>query len=43
MKCNFGAVKVRDVESAQRKVVEVVQTLSEQGLIRLGEQDDVIA
>ncbi|RDU60104.1 flagellar motor switch protein FliG [Helicobacter marmotae] len=39
----LGAVKVRDVENAQRKVVEVVQTLSEQGLIQLGEQDDVIA
>ncbi|WP_295698503.1 flagellar motor switch protein FliG [Helicobacter mastomyrinus] len=39
----LGAVKVRDVEAAQRKIVEVVQTLSEQGLIQLGEQDDVIA
>lgn len=39
----LGAVRVRDVENAQRKIVEVVQTLSEQGLIQLGEQDDVIA
>ncbi|MCX2716253.1 flagellar motor switch protein FliG [Helicobacter sp. MIT 21-1697] len=39
----LGAVKVRDVENAQRKIVEVVQTLSEQGLVQLGEQDDVIA
>ena len=39
----LGAVKVRDVEAAQRKIVEVVQTLSEQGLIQLGEQHDVIA
>ena len=39
----LGAVKVRDVENAQRKIVEVVQTLAEQGLVQLGEQDDVIA
>lgn len=39
----LGAVKVRDIEAAQRKIIEVVQNLSEQGLIQLGEQDDVIS
>ena len=39
----LGAVKVRDIEAAQRKIIEIVQNLSEQGLIQLGEQDDVIA
>lgn len=38
----LGAVRVRDVENAQRKIVEIVQSLSEQGLIQLGEQDDLI-
>ena len=39
----LGAVKVRDIEAAQRKIIEIVQNLSEQGLIQLGEQDDVIS
>ncbi|MDY5949730.1 MAG: flagellar motor switch protein FliG, partial [Helicobacter sp.] len=34
----LGAVKVRDIEAAQRKIIEIVQNLSEQGLIQLGEQ-----
>lgn len=38
----LGAVKVRDVESAQRKIVEVVQSLSDQGLIQIGEEEDVV-
>lgn len=38
----LGAVKVKDVESAQRKIVEVVQSLSEQGLIQIGEEEDVV-
>ena len=38
----MGAVKVKDVESSQRKVVESVQALAEQGVIQLGEQEDVI-
>lgn len=38
----LGVVKVRDVENAQRKVVELVQTLSEQGTIQIGEEDDVV-
>ncbi len=38
----LGAVKVKDVESAQRRIVESVQTLSEQGIIQIGEQEDTI-
>ena len=38
----LGAVKVRDVESAQRRIVETVQSLSEQGVIQIGEQEDTI-
>ncbi|MBR7118062.1 MAG: flagellar motor switch protein FliG [Helicobacteraceae bacterium] len=38
----LGVVKVRDVENSQRKVVELVQTLSEQGTIQIGEEDDVV-
>lgn len=38
----LGVVKVRDVENSQRKVVELVQTLSEQGVIQIGEEDDVV-
>lgn len=38
----LGTVKLRDVEGAQRKVIEVVQSLNEQGLIQLGEQDDIV-
>lgn len=39
----LGAVKVRDIEAAQRKIIEIVQNLSEQGLIQLGEQEDVVS
>lgn len=38
----LGVVKVRDVENAQRKVVEIVQSLSEQGVIQIGEEEDVV-
>ncbi|RDU62270.1 flagellar motor switch protein FliG [Helicobacter sp. MIT 14-3879] len=38
----LGVVKVRDVENAQRKVVEIVQALSEQGVIQIGEEEDVV-
>lgn len=38
----LGAVRMRDVEAAQRKIVEVVQTLSEQGVIQVGGDDDVL-
>lgn len=39
----MGAVKVKDVESSQRKIVDVVQGLAEQGVLELGEQDEVIS
>lgn len=39
---NLGVVKVKDVENAQRKIVEIVQTLSERGVIKIDEQDDFI-
>jgi flagellar motor switch protein FliG len=38
----MGAVKVKEVEVAQRTIVEVVQGLAEQGVIEMGEQDEVI-
>ncbi|PAF47325.1 flagellar motor switch protein FliG [Helicobacter sp. 12S02634-8] len=38
----LGAVKVKDVEGAQRKIVEVVQSLSDRGLIQIGEEEDVV-
>ncbi|CAM2816239.1 flagellar motor switch protein FliG [Helicobacter valdiviensis] len=38
----LGAVKVKDVEAAQRRIVESVQSLSEQGVIQIGEQEDTI-
>ena len=38
----LGAVKVKDVEGAQRRIVETVQSLSEQGVIQIGEQEDTI-
>lgn len=38
----LGAVRVKDVEEAQRRVVEIVQKLSEQGLVQMGEGDEMI-
>ena len=38
----LGAVKVKDVEAAQRRIVETGQSLSEQGIIQIGEQEDTI-
>ena len=38
----MGAVKVKDVESAQRKIVEVVAQLSKQGLVQMGEAEEMI-
>ncbi len=38
----LGAVRVKDVEEAQRKIVEEVQKLSEQGVIQIGETDEMI-
>ncbi len=38
----LGAVKVKEVESAQRKVVDVVQNLAEQGVLQLGESEEMV-
>jgi len=38
----LGAVRVKDVEMAQRRIVEAVQSLAEQGVIQIGEQEDMI-
>ncbi len=38
----MGAVKVKEVDGAQRKIVEVVQQLAEQGVLQVGESDEMI-
>lgn len=38
----LGAVRVKEVEEAQRKVVEAVQKLAETGIIQLGGNDEMI-
>ena len=38
----LGAVKVKDVEGSQRKIVEAVQQLAEQGVLQLGETEEMI-
>ncbi|MFP4332906.1 MAG: flagellar motor switch protein FliG [Campylobacterales bacterium] len=38
----LGAVRVKDVESSQRRIVEAVQSLAEQGVIQIGEQEDMV-
>jgi flagellar motor switch protein FliG len=38
----LGAVKMKDVEVAQRKIVEVVNTLAEAGTIQMGSSDEMI-
>jgi len=38
----LGAVKVKDVESSQRKIVEAVQQLAEQGVLQVGETEEMI-
>ncbi len=38
----LGAVKVKEVEGAQRKIVEVVQQLAEQGILQVGETDEMV-
>ena len=37
-----GAVKVKDVEDAQRSAIEEIQKLAEQGIIQVGEADEMI-
>ena len=38
----LGAVKMKDVETAQRKIVEVVNSLSESGTIQMGSTEEMI-
>ncbi len=38
----LGAVKVKDVEAAQRRVVDLVQKLVDTGRIQLVDNDEVI-
>ena len=38
----LGAVKMKDVETAQRKIVEVVNGLSESGVIQMGSTEEMI-
>ncbi len=38
----IGAVKVKDVESAQRKIVDIVQRLVDTGKIQLADNDEMI-
>ncbi len=38
----MGAVKVKEVEGAQRKIVDVVQGLAEQGIVQVGEADEMV-
>ena len=38
----LGAVRVKEVEEAQRKVVEAVHKLAETGVIQLGGNDEMI-
>ncbi|MDR2151887.1 MAG: flagellar motor switch protein FliG [Helicobacteraceae bacterium] len=38
----LGAVKVREVEAAQRKIVDGVQQLAEQGVIEMGGEEEVV-
>ena len=38
----LGPVKVKEVEAAQRKVIEVVQKLAEEGKVSVGSEEEVI-
>ncbi|MFK5881690.1 MAG: flagellar motor switch protein FliG [Sulfurospirillum sp.] len=38
----LGAVRVKDVEEAQRRIVEEVQKLAEQGVLQIGEAEEMI-
>jgi len=38
----LGAVKMKDVETAQRKIVEVVNSLAESGAIQMGSSEEMI-
>ncbi len=38
----LGAVRVKEVEEAQRRIVELVQKLAEEGVFQVGESDEMI-
>lgn len=38
----LGAVKMKEVEGAQRRIVDVVQALAEQGVLQLGESEEML-
>ncbi|MDU7693382.1 MAG: flagellar motor switch protein FliG [Helicobacter sp.] len=38
----LGAVKVKDVDAAQRKIIDLVQSLADQGIIQIGDENDTI-
>ena len=38
----LGAVKMKDVETAQRKIVEAVNGLAESGVIQMGSSEEMI-
>ncbi|WP_104744399.1 flagellar motor switch protein FliG [Helicobacter acinonychis] len=38
----LGAVKIKDVDVAQRKIIEIVQNLQEKGVIQTDEEEDII-
>jgi len=38
----LGAVKVKDVEASQRRIVEKIQELAEKGTIQMGEEDAMV-
>ncbi|WP_295054979.1 FliG C-terminal domain-containing protein, partial [Sulfuricurvum sp.] len=38
----LGAVKMKEVEGAQRKIVDAVQALAEQGILQLGESEEMV-
>ncbi|MGA9046326.1 FliG C-terminal domain-containing protein, partial [Sulfuricurvum sp.] len=38
----LGAVKMKEVEGAQRRIVDAVQVLAEQGVLQLGESEEMV-
>jgi flagellar motor switch protein FliG len=38
----LGAVKMKEVEAAQRKIVDAVQSLADQGIIQIGESEEML-
>ncbi len=38
----LGAVKMKEVEASQRKIVDAVQALADQGIIQIGESEEMV-